>query len=151
MTNDSLFLNSWYIGVLVIFPSLYDAFAHEEDNFNINKTVLLISLHIIYKYMERKLLLKKKLMCQIRWVRLDWWWRTENSWQTHSIKQCLFLKLVKTLVFGVYICTNPCAQTYICTHVSWPESKQSEKESMPLLWGLCTKSLTIPDLCFLVY
>lgn len=45
----------------MIFPSLNDAFAHEEDNCSISKTVLLISLHIIYKYMERKLLLKKKI------------------------------------------------------------------------------------------
>lgn len=35
--------------------------------------------------------------------------------------------------------------------MSWHENKQTEKESLPVLGGLCTKSLRHPWPCFLVY
>lgn len=45
----------------MIFPSLYNAFAHEEDNCNINKTVLLISLSYYLQIYGKEAFAKKKI------------------------------------------------------------------------------------------
>lgn len=47
--------------MLVIFPSLYDAFAHEEDYCNISKTVLLISLSYYVQIYGKEAFAKKKI------------------------------------------------------------------------------------------
>lgn len=75
-------------------------------------------------------------------VRLGWWRIDDRpNWETHLMKQCLFFELVKS--FSVCVCT--------CTHMSWPENMQTEKESLPILWGLFTKSLRHFWPCFMVY
>lgn len=83
------------------------------------------------------------------WLRWSWWWRTEDGWQTHLIKQCLFFELAKKLCVCMH--ARMCVHTRVHTHM-WVGLKTSRlKKSLPLLWGMRTKSLRYPWPCFLVY